>query len=171
MNVEFIEELRLEYERRERASESLPKKTKDLMMVSGIIAALIMGFYGSFVKPTEFQIDNLLNVLLISEGLMLFTVILCIWSNKVEFQQTVLLGSKLTKDSKTNFNIIKSWIKTTKENYYDAIIDKYVKCLQQAEERIASKATRLTVAICIFTCGLILFPIMLIIALAWTNGA
>ena len=169
--MEFIEELRLEYEGRERASENLTKKTKDLMMVSGIIAALIMGFYGSFVKPTEFQIDNWLNVLLISESLMLFTVILCIWSNKVEFQQTIFLGSNLTKDSKTNFAIIKSWIKATKENYYEAIIDEYVKCLKKAEEDIARKATRLTVAICIFISGLILFPIILILALAWTNGA
>lgn len=171
MNVEFIEELRLEYERRERASESLTKKTKDLMMVSGIIAALIMGFYGSFAKPTEFQIDNWLNVFLISEGLMLLTVILCIWSNKVEFQQTVLLGSNLTKGSKTDFDIIKSWIKATKENYYEAIIDEYVKCLRKAEEEIARKATRLTAAICIFMGGLILFPIILVIALAWTNVA
>ena len=102
---------------------------------------------------------------------MLFTVILCIWSNKVEFQQTIFLGSNLTKDSKTNFAIIKSWIKATKENYYEAIIDEYVKCLKKAEEDIARKATRLTVAICIFISGLILFPIILILALAWTNGA
>lgn len=171
MNVEFIEELRLEYERRERASESLTKKTKDLMSVSGIIAVLIMGFYGSFIEPTELQIDNWFNALLISECLMLLTVIVCTWSNKVEFQQTILLGSNLTKDSKTDFDTIKSWTKATKEKYYEAIIDEYVQSLKNAEEETARKATRLTIAIYIFTSGLILFPITLIIALALTNGA
>jgi len=53
LNEEFIEELRLEYKRRERVSENLTKKMKDLMIVSGLIAALIMGFYGSLVNPTE----------------------------------------------------------------------------------------------------------------------
>ena len=169
--MEFIEELRLEYERRERASESLAKKTKDLLTISGIIATLMVGFYGSFTNLTEFQIDSWTSLSLFSVILMLLTVILCIWSNRVGFRQTVLLGSNLTKGSKTDFGIIKSWTKATKGDYYEAIIDEYVKCLKNAEEEIEHKATRLTVAMSVFTIGLAPLPALLIIAPVLTSGA
>ncbi|MCY4490828.1 MAG: hypothetical protein OXC46_05110 [Thaumarchaeota archaeon] len=168
MNVEFIEELRLEYERRVRASESLTKKTKDLMRVSGIIAVLIMGFYGLFIKPAEFQIGDWFNLLLISEVLMVITVIMCTRSNNVELQQTILLGSKLTKDSKTDFDVIESWTEATKDDYYKAIIDEYVKSLKNAEDEAERKATRLTMAIHIFRIGLALLPLTLFIELVKT---
>ncbi len=157
MNEEFIEELRLEYERREKASESLTKKTKDMMMVSGIIATVMIGFYGSLAAPEGFQLDSSLNLLAIGSLLMFLTIIICIYSNGAESQQTVLLGTHMMKGSKTDFGVIKSWTESAKEDYHEAIIDEYVKCLKSAEDEIKSKARLLNMINFIFFIGLVLF--------------
>ena len=131
------------------------------MAVSGIIGALIMGFYGSFVE-LAFQTSD---VLLVSAAVMLGTVVLCVVSDRAEVQQTILLGSKMTKNSKTNLDIIRSWVDATKDDYYEAIVDEYVKCLRQAEDTISSKAKLLTVSIFSFVVGLGVFFVGLVMAL------
>ena len=61
MHKEFLEEMRLEYDRRDNTSEGLTKKSNNLMVVSGIIATFVTGFYGSLVKLDQLQITDLLN--------------------------------------------------------------------------------------------------------------
>jgi len=92
--------MRLEYNRRDRASESLTKKANNLMTVSGIIATLIMGLYGSLYGDTEhFTILEPLNLILLSVAAMIIAVIYCVALNKAEFQRTVFLGKNLAGNS------------------------------------------------------------------------
>ena len=170
MNVEFVEELRLEYGRRERASENLAKKTKNLMMASGIVATLMVGVYGMFAESAESQETNVYNLLLAGVLMMLLTVMACVWSNRVEFQRTILLGANMTKCCETDFNIIKSWTDAKAEDYYEAIIDEYVKCLNDAEAEIKRKVKRLNAAIFTFLVGLSFLPITLIYQMPGAGG-
>ena len=138
-------------------------------MVSGIIAAVIMGVYGSLHNNVELQTGIWLNMLVIAEVMMVITMISCILLNRVEFQRSVFLGSKLTKDSKTGCDVPDSWMDATKEAYYKAIADEYIQCLTDAEGKIASKARYLGICIGIFVAGLVPFPVFLF-HISWHTG-
>jgi len=114
---------------------------------------------------TQQSIGDWINLLLLSEGMMLLTVIMCIWSNRVEFQRTVLIGSNLIENSKTDFEKVKTWTEATSEDYHAAIIDEYIQCLGHAEDKIARNANSYKWNITVFTIGLISLSICLPIVL------
>ena len=165
MHEEFLEEMRLEYGRRYRASDSLTKKSNNLMVVSGIIATLVTGFYGSLIKLDQLQIVDLLNPVWINVAAMILTVMLCANLNKIEFQRTVFLGSKLSDGSETDFLKIQSWIESKHDVYYTELIGKYVQCLKHAEDIIETKSRNLSLIIKIFLGGLASLPVSLAFAL------
>ena len=168
MHSAFLEELKLEYWRRERAAESLTKKTKDLMVVSGIVAALIMALPGSIFNHAGLDLSIWLTF---AVWLMIATIAQCVRLNRVEFQQTVLLGSHMTKGSMTDFDKIRTWTEATKEDYDEAIIDEYVKCIRSAERAIESKSTGLARCAATFLAGLLLLPaVMTVTTLASAIG-
>lgn len=53
MKREFLEEMNLEYDRRNLASDTLAGKTRDLMTVSVIMTAGITAFYGHMWSVAE----------------------------------------------------------------------------------------------------------------------
>ena len=123
LQEEFLEEMRLEYDRRNQASESLIKKANNLMTVSGIIATLIMGLYGSSYDAEGFQIFEPQSLILVSMVMMIVTVFYCVVSNRVEFQRTIFLGKNFLEHSMTSSKIIKSWTNSTRDDYHEALID------------------------------------------------
>jgi len=144
----------------------LTKKANNLMTVSGIIATLIMGLYGSLYGDTEqFTILGPLGILLFSVIAMITVVIYCVMLNKVEFQRTVFLGKNLVDNSTPNPKTIKSWTDSSKDDYYEALIDEYVLCLHQDEDVIEKKSTMLSGAIRIFLIGLFGFAIFFVIGM------
>ena len=167
LQEEFLEEMRLEYSRRSQASESLTKKANNLMTVSGIIATLIMGLYGSLYDVDEFTILEPSSLILVSMVMMILAVFYCVLVNKVEFQRTIFLGKNLRENSMTSSKIIKSWTNSRRDNYHEALIDEYVKCLYQAECAIEEKSTKLSNAIRIFLSGLIGFPALFVLGMAF----
>jgi len=136
------------------------------MTVSGIIATLIMGLYGSLYGDTEhFTILEPLNLILLSVAAMIIAVIYCVALNKVEFQRTVFLGKNLAGNSAPDSKTIKSWTGSAKDDYYETLIEEYVLCLHQAEDVIEKKSTVLSGAIQIFLIGLVGFPIFFAIGM------
>ena len=165
MHKEFLEEMRLEYDRRDKTSESLTKKSNNLMAVSSIIATLVTGFYGSLVRLDHLQITDLLNPVWINVVAMIITVMLCVNLNKMEIQQKVFLGSRLSDGSGTDFLKVKSWVEAKKEIYYTELIDKYVQYLKHAEDVIEAKSRRPSQIVLLFLGGLAGLPISLVFAL------
>ena len=163
MYEKFLEELRLEYDRRVTTSESLTKKSSDLMTISGIVAALITGFFGSFVSLEQLQTNYLLYLVLIGVGLLISTVGLCAGLNKVESQRTPFMGRNMIKGSKTDFKIVNSWVKQNEENYYEALIDEYVQCMKEAEKTNEIKSKWINRSLGVFIAGLSILPISLLI--------
>ncbi len=114
LNKEFLEELRLEFSRRDLASESLTKKATNLMTIAGIISALLLGLYTSLLELEESVFSNWLHGIWISVVLLIITVGLCVILNKVEFQKTPFLGKKfLNKTGNINLKTLNSWIHAT----------------------------------------------------------
>ena len=103
MKGEFLEEIKLEYDRRNLASDALAGKTRDLMTVSVIMTAGIAAFYGHMRSVAE-EKGLLLHLPIVSIGLLGASALLCVLSNGKEFQRTVFLGDKMTERSE-----IKTW--------------------------------------------------------------
>ena len=133
------------------------------MTISGIVAALITGFFGSFVSLEQLQTNYLLYLIVIEVGLLIFTVGLCAGLNKVESQRTPFMGRKMIKGSKTDFKIVNSWVKQNEENYYEALIDEYVQCMKEAEKTNEIKSKWINYSLGVFIVGLSFLPISLLI--------
>ena len=156
---EFLEEMRLEFSRREMASESLTKKTTNLMTIAGIISAVLLGLY---TPPLEIKTDTLdwLDGIWVSVILLITTVGVCIVLNKVEPQRTIFLGKKfLDRSGNIDLKIVKSWTNASEEDYYEILSEEYIKCLTQAEDVIETKSKLLTISIILFLTGLVSAPV------------
>ena len=167
MYKEFCEELRLQFVRHNDAVESLEKKSKDLITVSGIIATLLMAF-GKFIFDFDSSIENIQSIsvilFVVSMVLLLITIGICLWANRLYFQKNPFIGKNLIKNDKLIPEIYKSWVKSKKEDFYEALSEEYALCLKQAETVIKKKAFRVTIASFIFPTALVLIPGILISA-------
>lgn len=162
LNKEFLEEMRLEFGRRETASESLTKKATNLMTIAGIISALLLGFYTSLLELEKNIFSDWLHGIWISVILLITTVGLCVILNKVEFQKTPFLGTKfLDKSGSIDLKIFDSWINASEKDYYETLGVEYIRCLVQAENVIETKSRWLTISITLFLIGLISVPVLL----------
>lgn len=161
---EFATEMRLQFNRHNDAAESLGKKAKELMTISGVILILLMGF-NQFIFDVNDESTPLLPYVLffISIILMLITVGFCVWANSVEFQKNPILGKNLQKNGKLDLDIFNSWVKAKKEDFFEALTEAYVECLVQAENVIESKAKKVSIANYIFLVGLVLIPIIVVL--------
>ena len=62
MSKEFLDEMRLEFDRRTIALGDLNKKAKNLMTIAGIISALLLGFntpFGSIIIIIDFPFNEI----------------------------------------------------------------------------------------------------------------
>ena len=80
---EFIEELRLQLKRHHEAQSSLNTKTNALLVVSGITAGIILGFYGNIISNQDIALHR--NVLIIP----IICIICSIVTSLVIFQPRV----------------------------------------------------------------------------------
>lgn len=162
MNKEFLEEMRLEFNRRDMASESLTKKATNLMTIAGILSALLLGLYTSLLELEKNIFSDWLHGIWISVTLLIFTVGLCVVLNKVEFQKTPFLGKKfLDKSGNVNLKTLSSWLHAPEKDYYEILCEEYIQCLSQAEDVIGTKSKWLTISITLFLLGLISAPVLL----------
>ena len=153
---EFLEEMRLEFSRREMASESLTKKTTNLMTIAGIISAVLLGLYTSPLEPEADTSLDWSDGIWGSVALLIITVGLCVVLNRVEFQKTPFLGKKfLDKSGNIDLKILKSWTNASEEDYYEILSGEYIKCLTQAEKVIETKSKGLIILIILFLIGLV----------------
>ena len=77
---EFIEELRLQLKRHHEAQSSLNTKTNALLVVSGITAGIILGFYGNIINDQDIALYR--DVLIIP----IICIILSIFSSLMIFR-------------------------------------------------------------------------------------
>ena len=155
LKKEFLEEMRLEFSRREMASESLTKKTTNLMTIAGIISAVLLGLY---TPPLEIKTDTLdwSDGIWGSVALLIITAGLCVVLNNVEFQKTPFLGKKfLDKSGNIDLKIVKSWTNASEEDYYEILSEEYIKCLIQAEDVIETKSKKVMILTILFLIGLV----------------
>lgn len=162
LNKEFLEEMRLEFTRREIASENLSKKSTNLMTIASIISALLLGFYTSLLELEKNIFFDWLHGIWISVILLLTTVAVCVILNRVEFQKTPFLGKKfLDKSGNIDPKILNSWINAPEKDYYETLCEEYIQCLVQSEDAIETKSKWLTISITLFLLGLVSVPLVL----------
>ena len=162
MNKEFLEEMRLEFNRRDMASESLTKKATNLMTIAGIISALLLGLYTTLLEQEKIIFSDWLHVIWFSIGLLMVSVGLCVVLNKVEFQKTPFLGKNfLNASNKVDLDILHSWIDSSKNDYYETLCTEYIYCLIEAESVIETKSRWLAISIILFLFGLVSAPVVL----------
>ena len=154
----------------ERASESLTKNARNLMMVSVITATLMAGVYGVFAGSTGFQTLEILAIFLANMSAMMLAVVQCMRVSMVKFQRTVLLDANMTKGSKMDLGIIKGLAEVEKDDYCKKITDKYTKYLEDAEDKIGCKTKLFDRAICAFLGGLLLFLAAFALQLSCVGG-
>jgi len=163
---EFLHEMKLEYDRRNLASDSLARKTRDLMTISVIMITGITAFYGHMWSVTE-EKGPLLLLPMISIFLLGASALLCVMSNGKEFQRTVFLGDSMTECSKIRKDVVKSWTNASEGNFYASLIEEYLLCLKDAEDVLRKKASSLTTSITLFAVGWIAFPVLVVISLVF----
>lgn len=166
MKREFLHEMKLEYDRRNLASDSLAGKTRDLMTVSVIMIAGITAFYGHMWSIAEEKVI-LLHLPIIGISLLGASTLLCVLSNGKEFQRTVFLGDKMTERSEIKEEVVKSWTDYEEDDFYASLIKEYLLCLKDAEDVMKKKATSLTKSIKLFAAGWITFPVLVAISLVF----
>ena len=167
MYKEFCEELRLQFIRHNNAVESLEKKAKDLITVSGLIATLLMGF-GKFIFEGELDLGNLpilpVFLFVVTMILLISTVGISFWANRVEFQRNPFIASLLIENGKLKLNVYESWTEANEKKFYKALSEEYALCLQQAETVIRKKAFRITISSITFPIALGLIPVIMFTA-------
>lgn len=166
MKREFLEEMKLEYDRRNLASDTLAGKTRDLMTVSVIMIAGITAFYGHMWSVAE-EKGLLLHLPIVSIGLLGASTLLCVLSNGKEFQRTVFLGDKMTERSEIKEDVVKSWTDSAEDDFYASLIREYLLCLKDAEDIMKKKAASLTKSIKLFAAGWITFPALVAVSLVF----
>lgn len=159
MNKEFLDEMKLEYDRRVKTIESITTKSIALMTISGITAALVMGPYGS-LEVFDQSLANTYRI--IGFIAVLSPIALGIFMNVVDFRRAVFQGTSMIKNDKPNFEKLDDWINLEEKEYYHKLIGKYVQCLNHAEQAINKKLCWFVGGSTVFLCGLILLLIPII---------
>ena len=163
---EFHDEMRLEFDRRAKASDSLTKKATNLMVIAGVVSAVLFGFQ---TPSLEFEQEKIIlswsHLIWISVGLLIISIISCIILNNVEIQKTPFLGENFLDDSgKVDLKIMKEWTSLCADKYYEELSKVYIECLVQSERVIESKSKLLNCSVIFFLSGLISAPILLAIS-------
>ena len=166
MKKEFLDEMRLEYDRCENASDNLTKKATNLMIIAGVVSAILFGFN---TPSLEFGQDKMifswLHLIWISVGLLITSIILCVILNNVEIQETPFAGEKFLDGSgKIDLKIMRYWTSLYADRYYKELSEEYIECLIQSESVIESKSKLLSYSVKFFLSGLISAPILLAIS-------
>jgi len=128
------------------------------------MTAAITAFYGhmwSIADEKEFW----LHLPIISVGIFVFTVVKCAQANSPEDQRTVFAGNKIVGGSGINEDVVKSWTKSSKDAYYDSLINEYLLCLRATEDTADKKAAKLKTYIRLFSGGCISFLALVAIPL------
>ena len=166
MKKEFLEEMKLEYDRRNLASDSLARKTRDLMTVSVIMITGITAFYGHMWSIVG-EKGDWLHLPLISICLLGASALMCVRSNGKEFQRTVFLGDKMTECSKIRKDMVESWTDASEGNFYASLTEEYLLCLKNTEDILRKKASSLTKSIILFVVGWTAFPVLVVVSLVF----
>ena len=164
----FCEQVQLQFQRHMDAVDSLGKKSRDLMTVSGIITTILVGLYGQVFMTISLPLPYSISIS-IGVFLMIATVVICVVTNRIEFKRNPFLGEKLLDGDQLN-HVFKSWIELTEMEYYMALIEEYTKCLKEGEKTIEKKAVWLNISIILFVSGLVLISLILsVLFLTHTN--
>ncbi|RNJ77926.1 MAG: hypothetical protein EB828_00045 [Nitrosopumilus sp. D6] len=154
--------MRLQLQRHTNTAERVSRKAENLMSISAIITAIIVGFYGSTFEMIPSAQSSLLDLQIIipSLGFMIITIVSCVITTRIKIGREPFLGKELLKDGQK----ITSWINATEKKYYKKLIEEYVQCLRDAESTIKQMTWSSNISIISFTAGLMYIPIAVILA-------
>lgn len=164
----FLSELQSQFDRLRDTKERLDSKAINMMTISGTISTLLMGV-GAFLLNAVDLAHSLSGILLFlfifGISLMIGTIVISINAYKLR-DQDYPIGSKIFfENDERKDAMINRFIDATEKTFEKRMIEEYLDCIKQAEEKIKNKGHYVKWSQICFLIGILTLPIIVIISI------
>lgn len=162
--IEFLNELRIQFDRLLKTKEKLDGKAVGMITMSGLVSALLMGFGTILLRsidPSFKYFQCIIIVLFIGVLLMITTIILSVMAYKSR-DQWYPLGSDKFYDKNYNTKAINSYRNAEEKLFHLRMIRDYIFSMKDTEKLIDSKGKWIKTSQWVFLAGIGTIPVIVL---------
>jgi len=172
-NTEFLEELKLQFQRFINHKERLDNKANNMIAMTGTIAILFMGFGIFLLTDLKLSDDPVLFTLsafiLMAEVIFtFFTIKYALDSYKLREYDHPVSYEKFYKNGKLDESVVQQFKDLQKEEINEYFVDDYLNCIKSYETQNELQTKGINTAQKTFLCSIVLIPIFSALVIAAT---